>query len=364
MRLRIELSTPAVADTLLEGRNRRIQRLRSSVSNAKQILAMLRSRADGDEEQFFTIALQVAASEARRGRRSMAQELREAVEKARTLSGRGQTVAVPFATPRGDLADLIELRRSSHRLDDVVLNSSLRAQLDDLIREQVRRDWLREHGKTPSRRILFVGPPGSGKTLTAEALAGNLKLPLFLIRLEALITRFMGETAAKLRLAFDETAKRRGVYLFDEFDAVGGHRDASNDVGEMRRVLNSFLQFMEEPNATDSLIVGATNHPDLLDRALLRRFDVVLAFEMPTDEEIRKVIKAYLRPMRHPNLSWKQIVNAGRNLSQSELARAAEKAVKTAILDERDLLTNNDIIGALDERREMRDAFIGVQSST
>ena len=195
---------------------------------------MLRSRAAGDEEQFFTIALQIAAAEARQGHRSVAEGLREAVEKARANSGRGQTVAVPFATPRGDLADIIELRSLSHRLDDVVLNSSLRGQLDGLIREQARRDWLREHGKTPSRRILFVGPPGSGKTMTAEALAGALKLPLFVIRLEALITRFMGETAAKLRLVFDETAKRRGVYLFDEFDAVGGHRSASNDVAEMR----------------------------------------------------------------------------------------------------------------------------------
>ena len=245
-----------------------------------------------------------------------------------------------------------------------MLNIQLRDQIDELIREQARRDWLREHGKTPSRQILFIGPPGSGKTMTAEALAGALKLPLFVIRLEALITRFMGETAAKLRLTFDETAKRRGVYLFDEFDAVGGHRNASNDVAEMRRVLNSFLQFMEEPNATDSLIVGATNLPDLLDRALLRRFDLVLQFEMPTDDQIRRVIKSYLRPMKHPKLSWKQIVEAGRNLSQSELARATEKAVKAAILDERDRLTTKDIVSALNERREMREAFTGEQASS
>lgn len=325
---------------------------------------MLRSRAEGDEEQFYTIALQVAASEARQGHRNVAEGLREAVEKARANSGRGQTVAVPFAAPRGDLADLIELRNSSHQLDDVVLNIQLRSQLDELIREQVRRDWLREHGKTPSRNILFIGPPGSGKTMTAEALASALKLPLFVIRLEALITRFMGETAAKLRLTFDETARRRGVYLFDEFDAVGGHRNASNDVAEMRRVLNSFLQFMEEPNATDSLIVGATNHPDLLDRALLRRFDLVLSFEMPTDHQIRRIIKAYLRPMKYPKLAWKQIVKAGCDLSQSELARATEKAVKTAILDERDRLTTKDVVSALIERREMRETFTSVHTST
>ena len=110
----------------------------------------------------------------------------------------------------------------------------------------------------------------------------------------------MGDTAAKLRLVFDETAKRRGVYLFDEFDAMGGHRTSTNDVAEMRRVLNSFLQFMEEDNATDSVIICATNHPSLLDRALLRRYDQVLEFDVSTAEQIREIVLMNLRPMKAP----------------------------------------------------------------
>ena len=132
--------------------------------------------------------------------------------------------------------------------------------------------------------------------MSAEALAGELHLPFFIIRLEGMITRYMGETAAKLRLIFDETAKRRGVYLFDEFDAVGGQRTATNDVAEMRRVLNSFLQFMEEGNATDSVIICSTNHPSLLDRALLRRYDQVLEFDAPTSDQIKQLINANIRP--------------------------------------------------------------------
>ena len=327
------------------------------MSNAKQIVAMLRSRAKGDDEQFYSIALQIAAAEARQGRKTVAEELRAAVDDARGLASAGASVAIPFARPRGDLESLIELKGPQIRLRDVVLHDRVRRQIQEVVRQQLKRDWLREHGKTPNRRILFVGPPGSGKTMTAEALASDLKLPLFVIRLEGLITRYMGETAAKLRLVFDESTSRRGVYLFDEFDAVGGRRNATNDVAEMRRVLNSFLQFMEEPNTTDSLIIGATNHPELLDRALLRRFDLLLEFDAPSDQQIRDLVKASLSPMKFPRLSWKPIIAAARGLSQSEIVRASEDAVKTAILDERKTLSTPDIVERLTERLEMRRAF-------
>jgi SpoVK/Ycf46/Vps4 family AAA+-type ATPase len=327
------------------------------MSNTKQILALLRSRAEGDDEHFYSIVLQIAASEARQGRRTSAEELRTAVDEARSKSSRGASVAIPFGKPRGDLESLLDLHNPKIKLDDVVLKASIQKRLLDLMRQQSRRDWLREHGKVPNRRVLFVGPPGSGKTMTAEALAGELRLPLFVIRLESLITRFMGETASKLRLVFDETLRRRGVYLFDEFDAIGGRRSATNDVAEMRRVLNSFLQLMEQPTATDSLLLCATNHPELLDKALLRRFDSVLAFAAPTDEQIQMLIKRSLLPLKFPRLSWKSILPKAHGLSQSEIVRAAEDAVKTAILEERNTIRTADIVTRLEERSEMRQAF-------
>jgi SpoVK/Ycf46/Vps4 family AAA+-type ATPase len=329
------------------------------MSNTKQILAMLRSRAEGNDDQFYSIALQIAASEARQGRRTIAEELRAAVDEARSKRSTGQSVAIPFARPRGDLESLIDLRNPKLKLDDVVLTPVVVQRLNDVVRQQAKRDWLRQHGKSPNRKVLFVGPPGSGKTMTAEALAGDLKLPLFVIRLESLITRYMGETASKLRLVFDETLKRRGVYLFDEFDALGGRRTATNDVAEMRRVLNSFLQLMEQPNATDSLLIAATNHPELLDRALLRRFDSVLRFEPPTEEQIRLLITRNLKPLKFPKLSWKSILGKATGLSQAEIVQATEDVVKTAILDERLEISTADLTTRLIERREMRDAFKG-----
>jgi SpoVK/Ycf46/Vps4 family AAA+-type ATPase len=322
---------------------------------------MLRSRAEGDEDAFFSIALQVAASEARQGRRETAQEMRAEIDKARARNSRGASVAIPFAHPRGSLEGLLEMRQPRFKLGDVVLSDRLVARMGDILRQQRKRDWLREHGKTPNRRILFVGPPGSGKTMSAEALAGELHLPLFIIRLEGLITRYMGETAAKLRLIFDETAKHRAVYLFDEFDAVGGQRTATNDVAEMRRVLNSFLQFMEEGNSTDSVIICSTNHPSLLDRALLRRYDQVLEFDGPTSKQIQKLISANIGPMTAPRLVWRKIIDAAETLSQSEIVRATDDAVKTAILDERKLLTTEDIVNRLQERHAMRTAFLDAE---
>src|ERR1700730_1814681 len=333
------------------------------LSNAKQILAMLRSRAEGDEEAFFSIALQVAASEARQGRRQTAEEMRSEIDKARARNSRGASVTIPFAHPRGSVEGLLEMRQARYKFKDVVLNERLLGHFSDILRQQRKRDWLREHGKTPNRRILFVGPPGSGKTMSAEALAGELHLPLFIIRLEGMITRYMGETAAKLRLIFDESNKHRGVYLFDEFDAVGGQRTATNDVAEMRRVLNSFLQFMEESNSTDSVIICSTNHPSLLDRALLRRYDQVLEFDAPSSDQIRQLIDGNVGPMKIIRPVWKQIIHAAEGLSQSEIVRAADDAVKTAILDERKQLTTEDLIDRLQERHAMRTAFMDTQGS-
>merc|ERR1711964_898842 len=158
-------------------------------------------------------------------------------------------------------------------------------------------------------------------TLSAAVLASELKLPLYTIVLDNLITRFMGETAAKLRLIFDHIKQTRAVYLFDEFDAIGTQRGATNDVGEIRRVLNSFLMFVEQ-DTSESIILAATNHPELLDKALYRRFDDIIQFEKPGQAQIKQLVENRLSAFETGHLSWNEITKAACGLSSADVTRA------------------------------------------
>ncbi|WP_075595109.1 AAA family ATPase [Novacetimonas hansenii] len=336
--------------------------------SAKQVIALLSSQLSGEVERVHTIALQIAATEARQGHTKTAEALRKLIDEARSKAevrsaSRPQlAIATPLARPRGELEDLIHSANSSTRLADMTLTDTVRARLDRLVIQQQQRGRLREFGHRPSSRLLLVGPPGSGKTLTASALAGELHLPLFTVRLDAVITRFLGESASKLRLVFNQIAQMRGVYLFDEFDAIGGKRGLSNDVGEMRRVLNSFLQFLEEANATDSLVVAATNHPELLDRALVRRFDDIIEYGLPDASGARAMLLHRLGSMAGRSIGWNQITSLAEGLSQAELARVADEATKEAILAGKNSVNTSDIISALHARRTMREAVADIFS--
>ena len=325
------------------------------MTSARHFLALLQSHLEGDDEQFLTVAMQAAASEARQGHGKFAQQLRELVDETRAKRGKvatKQTVQgpVPMAQPRGDLANLVAVRYSETRLSSMVLSSILDARLHRVLAEQRQQHRLLSRGLRPRRKLLLIGPPGAGKTMTAAALAGELHMPLFTIVLDGLMTKFMGETASKLRLVFDAITETRGVYFFDEFDAIGARRTERNDVGEIRRVLNSFLQFLEQDDS-DSLIIAATNHPELLDPALHRRFDDVIEYTLPDSEIARRILKNRLYTFKTDGLDWAAAVSAGVGLSHAELARAAEDAAKHAILDNRESLTDEDLANAIAERK-------------
>lgn len=337
------------------------------MAGAKQVIALLSGHIEGNAERVYTVALQIAAAEARQGHTRTAEALRKLVDTAREgpsmaapATSPRLAAATPLVKPRGELEGLVHAEHSETRLADMTLTEAIRARLQRLVVQQKQRGRLREFNQRPSSRLLLVGPPGSGKTLTASALAGELHLPLFTVRLDGVITRFLGESASKLRLVFDQIAQIRAVYLFDEFDAIGGKRGAPNDVGEIRRVLNSFLQFLEEGNATDSLVVAATNHPELLDRALVRRFDEIIEYGLPDANGARAMISNRLGRMAGRAIDWESIAGLAEGLSQAELARVADEATKEAILAGKKTVSTADLSTALSARRTMREAVADI----
>ncbi|HDV6336544.1 TPA: ATP-binding protein, partial [Klebsiella michiganensis] len=203
------------------------------------------------------------------------------------------------------------------------------------------------------RKLLFTGPPGTGKTMSASVIATELKLPLYTVVLDNLITRYMGETAAKLRLIFDHIKQTRAVYFFDEFDAIGTQRGAQNDVGEIRRVLNSFLIFVEQDDS-ESIVLAATNHPELLDRALYRRFDDIIPFTKPEGDLIKALIEQRLAVFDLKNLSWDTIIESSSGLSSAEITRASEDAAKESVLYNGNNLTTELLVKAIQRRQESR----------
>lgn len=322
------------------------------MATAEQTKALVRSINDNDQERFYNIALQVASSASKKGQARYADDLKSLIDRGRdSFKKRGEPSRV--AEPKGELADIMCAAYPEQRLADVMLPNGLNDKFKRIILEQRQRQKLYSHSLKPKCKILLAGEPGTGKTLTASMLASELQIPLFVIKFEGLISKYLGETAAKLRLIFDQMHEKRGVYLFDEFDAVGTQRSSSNDVGEARRIVSSLLQFIEQDDS-DSLIVAATNHKGVLDKALFRRFDDILTFEKPDKTTIKVFIKNIiaLHDEISFDISWREVIESALGLSFAEIELSIKCAIKLSILNESKSVSSEMIIEELKQRRE------------
>ncbi len=321
------------------------------MASAEQIRTLVSSFAERDDEKFRTVALDIAAAAAKAGDPKLADSLRSLVERSRrtvlpTIGPR----AVPISRPEGELASLVSVSYPKVRLVDMVLSDAVRTSLTRVLVENRAGDRLREHSLEPRRRLLLAGPPGCGKTMTAKAMAGEAGLPLMVVQFHALITKFMGETAAKLHGIFQAMHTTRGVYLFDEFDVLATSRSESNDVGEARRIVNSFLQLVEQDDS-ESIIVAATNRPEALDRAVFRRFDDLIEFTRPAPAMVRQLVENRLAPLSPLRLDWKVLSTAARGLSHAEVVKACEDAAKSVVLGQASTVTTALLAKTLRARR-------------
>lgn len=294
------------------------------MATAEQMKALIKAHFNDDYEKFKTVALQVAAYEARAGHTSYARDIKNLVLNAQKSNRR---VSLP-----GNI-DSLETKATYVNMGDLVLSVTLKKKVTRIIHEFHKKEILRKNGLKNRSKILLVGEPGTGKTMTASVIANETNLPLYVIQIDKLVTKYMGETSVKLRQVFDYIEDCPGVYLFDEFDAIGSDRNLDNDVGEMRRILNSFLQYIENEDSF-SIIIAATNNPGILDKALFRRFDDVLEYLLPDDKQILRILKNKLNGYSQDTIYGSKVIGAARGLSHADISKACEEALKYFIMDE------------------------------
>jgi SpoVK/Ycf46/Vps4 family AAA+-type ATPase len=310
------------------------------MATADQIKSLIKAHLDGNDEKFKTVVLQIAAYEAKKNHVNLAQDLKKLIDKPRV--SRAGIIPITQSNP------MLQMSLPNQRLHDLIVSDEIHDRILRIISEYKNSNKLKQYGMDNRRKILIEGPPGTGKTFTASVIASELNLPLYSVQIDKLVTKFMGETSTKLRQIFEEVENNVGVYFFDEFDAIGADRSLDNEVGEMRRILNSFLQFIEQ-DSSDSIIIAATNNHHLLDQALFRRFDDVLHYQTPSESEIRKIYKYKLSVFQKGFKPSDELITKSLSLSQAELIRVCEDSIKSSILND-SIITQSELLNLIKER--------------
>lgn len=327
------------------------------MADGRVLRQLIKAGAAGAVEDFRRVAEKVIQEERDKKHHLLAGDLERILYGVSRDSNHGEVALAmpPVPADRERKLPLLEIREPVRNLEDLVVAPAIRAVLEEVLAEQCRRDTLRSWGLRASSRLLFVGPPGCGKTLASELLATELGVPWVVVRFDAVVSSFLGETAANLRLVFDYLSTGRYLVLFDEFDAIAKEREDETEHGELRRVVSAFLQMMDSYRG-ESLLVAASNHEGMLDRALWRRFDEVLRFDRPDSEQITKLLEVKLRGVRRDfELTKRSVPAAFSGLAHADIERVVIRAVKAMVLAGREFLSRAMIEAALEREAERRE---------
>lgn len=301
--------------------------------NAELLRRIIKSYRSRDDEAFVSAVQKLIESERKQGHVHLAKDLSNLLNNGHTSYQLARPTAALGNPPRSKAEglSLIEVRRPAKTLRDIVLGEETKSEIQRVLDEFSKRSSLAEFGLTPKKKLLFFGPPGNGKTLCAEVLAGELDLPLFYVRFDGLVASYLGETAANLRRVFDYAAHGLGILFFDEFDALGKSRDDHEDVGELKRVVNSYLQLLDNYDGPGP-VIAATNYERLLDYALWRRFDALVFFPQATEAQLARYLATRLAAFELRGFGPKEAAQWCQGSSFSDAARTCTEALKTMIL--------------------------------
>ena len=306
------------------------------MANADQILSLIRNHLNNDDAQFRKVALQISAVEAKNGHAVLARTIQELLSQKKTSFSNLKII------PRNkDVDDLLLQTETYDSLNDLVTDKSVKEKLERVIKEYTRREELQKYGLANRRKLLLYGMSGTGKTMTSGVLAKELNLPFFIVRTEKIITKFMGETGQKLSR------------IFDFIDEVA-QRGMENEVGEQRRILNTFLQLLER-DSSDSFIVAATNAIESIDKAMFRRFDDVIEYRMPDAEQRLLLLREYLYTAK--NLDFSQAEPLFMGMSHAEIKMVCSDIFKESLLN--DLPIDMEMVKMIVDKRNQLCREIG-----
>lgn len=313
----------------------------------RQLKEIFRAFHARDELAFRRAAQEIIEEEQAKHHNALARDLQKLLVASGGQLDSSAAVVVP-APPKdreGDW-DLGEVREAERLLDDLVLHKNLAAALGDIVEEVRHWPTLDAAGIPRRQKLLLQGPPGCGKTTAAEALAAELGRPLLVVRLDAVVSSYLGETASNLRRILDYADQAPFVVLFDEFDALGRSRDDASEHGEMKRVVTAFLQ-MTDRYRGPSLLLAATNHPVLLDEALWRRFDEVMTFALPNVHQARQLLRLRLKSVAHAGLDIDRYASALKGLPHAAAEKLVTDGRRNAALRSSPIVEPEDVERAL-----------------
>ncbi len=318
------------------------------MASGKLLRQLIKTGAEGNYESFRQASQEVIREERAKKHHLLANDL-EKILYGRTDATRKYSIALNENLPkdREHGIPLLQIKEPARRIDDVVLSDENTSLIDEILQELHRGEIIQSYGLHPVDRLLFCGPPGCGKTLTAEVMASELGLPLSIVRIDSVISSFLGETASNLRQVFDFISAVPLVVLFDEFDALGKERDDASDHGELKRVVNAFLQMLDTYEGK-SLLIAATNHDQILDSAVWRRFDEVLLFEPPDKKCLKHLLTVKLRGLRRDfEIDEVEFIDLLMGLSHADVERILRRASKNMIFSGKEFLTERHVQAAI-----------------
>ena len=314
----------------------------------KQLFLSFNSK---DDDAFMQAARAYIEREKRKKHTIVAKGLEKALYQTAVNGGTQKrfktSLPVPRDTEKG--FPLLEIQYFDLDFDALLLSERTKNQLERIMLEFKDADVLASYNLEHKKKILLCGKPGTGKTFSVQALSSVLHIPVVYIRFDAIISSYLGETAGNLRKVFDFIENGTWIVLFDEFDIIGKNRDDHHEHGEIKRVVNNFLQMLDNTKG-DSILFAATNHQNILDTAIWRRFDAVIDYELPDEATRYKLFEHYLKPLkRDKNLDLKQAAKQSNGLSPADIKMIAIEALKSAIIDHRDQLDAKDLKAAISQ---------------